>query len=240
MEYFEKVDFNRCFFVRNDDQIFKAAVMLSRFPEISQVTQEILFFANKKIIKDNMNYLAYTEMFNETILYARNWLLELDLLKDEFDWEFHRSKLATRFNLMQPIESKDNLLQHMEKNGHKREGIIIYNSMVSWNNAIYYGRNDKYKDNSNSKKWELWNILVKYKNDKIDQISGDKSHLKELKEVIKYRKEDKFFSDQHATLSNENLAQIDKLENALSTIILKEELTKEIPIISSIKKIFKL
>jgi hypothetical protein len=218
--------------------------MISRFPEISQTKQELLFFANKKAIKDNFNLLAYTEVFNETLNYTTKWILELDNVKDEFDWEFHRSKLLTRFVLATPIMNIDYVLNQLEKNMNSNDFHIIKGTMVStsvaWNNAIYYARNDQYKDESNPQTWELWEIINHYKNDNLDAISANKKHLKEFSKIIKYRKNDNFFDGQRVNLTDKDLRLIEELENKLSKVIFKEELTKEIPIISAVRKRLKL
>lgn len=243
MELDERIDFNRALFVRNDDNAYKIAVMFSRFPEISQARQEILFFANKKIIKDNINFLAYTELFNENLKYTNNWLLELDMLKDEFDWEFHRSKLITRFALKDTINNTKEIMEYMKNNGHTNDGILIHNTAVAWNNGVLRAKNDKYKDNSDARAWELWEILIKYKNDNLNAITGDKKHLKELSEIIQYRKEDKFFDEQRVPLTDKDLLIIKELETTLSKIFFKEELNGELnkeTLISSIRKRLKL
>jgi hypothetical protein len=240
MEIYERIDFNRAIFVRNDDNAYKIAVMFSRFPEISKARQEILFFAHKSLMRNNINFLTYTELFNETLNYTNNWLLELDNLKDEYDWEFHRSKLLTRFSLKSTIDDTVQIMEFMKNQGHTNEGILIHNTAVSWNNGIYYAKKDKYKDNSDSTTWELWDIIKKYKKGDLDTISGNKQHLKELRKLIKYRKQDKFFDDHRSTLTDKDFGMIEELENTLSKIIFKEELTKEIPIISAVRKRLKL
>jgi hypothetical protein len=240
MENYDRIEFNKALFVRNDDNAYKMAVMFSRYPEISKERQEILFFANKNIIKNKFNPLAYSELFNEAIRYSNNWLLELDTLKDEFDWEIHRTKILTCFGLKNTIDSKDEISKFMKANGHEREANIIYNTAVAWNNAIYFARNDKYKDTSDSRTWELWEIINQYKDGNLDAITGDKKHIKELNKIVNYRKNEKFFTEQLIGLTPQELKLIEELEKSLSTIFLKEELKKEIPIISSIRKRLKL
>lgn len=240
MENKDRIEFNKALFVRNDDNAYKMAVMFSRYPEISKERQETLFFANKSLIKNKFNPLAYSELFNETIRYTNNWILELDNLKDEFDWEVHRTKIITRFGLKNTIDTKDEISNFMKANGHEREAQIIFNTAVAWNNSVYFARNDKYKDTSDSRTWELWEIINQYKEGNLDAIRGDKKHLKELSKIINYRKNDKFFSEQLIALTPEDLKLISQLEKSLSTIFFKEELTKEIPIISSIRKRLKL
>lgn len=231
----DNLEFNKTFFPRNTDGVFKLAVMFTRYPAISLTTQESLFFSNNPI------YLTYTEMYNELREATNKWILGLDNLKDESDWEFHRRKLLTRFKMTKQVNDK--AIVEFFKNNTNIYDQFIHNTAVIWNNAVYLAKEDKYKNESNKNTWKLWDVLVKYKEGKNDDITGDKTYIKEFNKVVNYRKDDEFFVSQRVILTEDNLTHIEKVRNELTTIFFKEELKDELgktSIISAIKKRLKL
>lgn len=234
----ENIDFNKSLFVRNDDIAFKIAVMYTNIPKVHLSTQEILFYSNKSIVKSGINFLTFTDMYNETWDYVNNWIAGLDTLKDEQDWEFHRSKLLTRFN-MQKRFSYDQVIEEL---AGQKCAMEIKNTSILWNNSIFLSEKEPYKNTKNQKAWELWNALVKLKDGQLDEISGSESLIKEFKKIVKYRNENEFYQKHSLNLDNNHLImkEIDETEKQLSVIFLKDKLTKEIPIISAIKKRLKI
>jgi hypothetical protein len=231
----DSLEFNKTFFPRNTDEMFKLAVMFTRHPPISLTTQEILFFSNHPI------YLTYTEMYNEFRETTSHWILGLDKLKDETDWQFHRNKLLTRFKMTKRVN--DEAIDQFFRNNNDIPVRFVFNTAIIWNNAVYLAENDKYKNEANKNTWKLWDTLVKYKEDNYDEIIGDKNSLKEFNKVVTYRKEDEFLNSQKASLTENNLIYIEKVRSDLSTIFFKENLKDELgnpSIISSIRKRLKL
>jgi hypothetical protein len=209
----DSLEFNKTFFPRNTDEIFKLAVMFTKYPAISLTTQETLFFSNHPI------YLTYTEMYNEMREATNHWILGLDKLKDETDWQFHRSKLLTRFKMTKKVNDEN--IDKFFRNNTNIPDRFIHSTAVLWNNAVYLADNDKYKNEANGNTWKLWDTLVKYKEGNYEAIIGNNKHLKEFNKVVDYRKDDDFFNRQRTILTEENLNYIEKVRNDLSTIFFK-------------------
>jgi hypothetical protein len=226
----DKLEFNKIFFPRNTDDIFKLAIMFSRHGKVSLASQEILFYSN-----DSMAHaqLAYIEMYNELIDYTCKWLQGLDTLKNENDWMCHRNRLSTRFKLTKRV-NLESVEQFFNKNKKVFPEKFIHNTGVLWNNAVYLAEGNKYKNESNDNTWKLWDVLIKYKEERNEEIIGNKALLKEFQKIIKYRKEDEFFDSQRVILTSAILKEIDKIEKDLSIIFFKDELKGELNIISSI------
>lgn len=216
--------FNRAFFVRNDDLVFKIAVMFSRYQKIDLAVQETLFFCNNSIVIGKVNYLAFTEMFNETLEYTKKWIIDLDSVKDEFDWEFHRSKLLTRFSTQKPIDIKK-VIDLLSEN-HKKVANSIRNTSILWNNAIYFSELEEYSKRDN-KLWKLWNCLSKYNKGDSD-IEVDTQYLKIFKNVSYYRNENDFYTERSEILTLEQQKLAQRIENDLNTIYLKNTLDNKL------------
>lgn len=236
----EKIEFNKKLFIRNDDDAFKIAVMFTRYGQIPKSYQEVLFFANKDIVKGGVNFLAFTEMYNETISYVDNWILGLDALKDEFDWEFHRSKLLTRFLTQKRIQY-ESVYEELGKT-YESTANILRNALILWSNGICWAEESSYKHTASPKLWELWDILVKYREGLLEEIKGSEKHHKEFQKLIKYRNTNEFYKDRQERLIDhpDLFKEVEKIEKDLEIIFFKDKLSKEIPIISAIKKRLKI
>lgn len=248
----DNIKFNKILFVKNDDIAFQLAVMITLHKPIDRSVQEILFFANQDIVKNKVNYLTYTEMFNELQHYATQWLHDLDIIKDDNDWNFHRSKLLTRCSMLKRIDTPD-IITYLINNNQQYVAGVIRSTSIAWNNSIYFVEKDNaYKPSifsmsfgDNQKLWDVWDILKKYKKGDFESINGEKSHLKELTKILNYRKEHTFFKEQQLYLNPEDLAYIEKMEKDLSNIFFKNSiennvLKKDDSIINNLKKKLKM
>jgi hypothetical protein len=233
----DNLDFYKKFFVRNDDTAFKIAIMFSQYSKIDTSRQSLLFYANKDIVKKGVNFLTFTDMFNETLAYTNNWLLDLESVKDEFDWEFHRSKLLTRFSTQRLIDFQS--VYEKLWDADKSTANLIRNISILWNNSIHLVNENSYRNTASPKLWELWDILVKYNKGDYDNIKGDEWHQKEFKNVIKYRNQNAFYKDRQATLE-QDADLVEKVQKGLDSIMFKDILAKELPIISTIRKRLKI
>jgi hypothetical protein len=226
----DSLEFNKVLFPRNTDNIFKLAVMFSRYGKVSLASQEILFYSNDAAVH---SHLSYIEMYNESVDYICKWLQGLDALKNENDWMCHRNRLITRFKLTGQVNNSS--VEHFfKKNKDVFPEKFIHNTGVLWNNAVRLAKDDSYINASNENTWKLWDVLVKYKEGRNEEIIGNKALLKEFNKIVKYRKEDEFFDSQRVILTPEILSEIGTIEKNLSRIFFKKELDNELNIVSSI------
>lgn len=236
-------EFNRSLFVRNSDEIFKIAVMITKYNLVGKDVQEFLFFANKSIVVNGINFLTFTEIFNELNEYTKKWISDLSNVTDEFDWSFHRSKLLTRLGVSQTInqETYEKVCKKLEED-HPSEARTLRNMSIIWNNSTYLAFNAKYFEEKNKKVWELWSVLKKYSQGNCDDIFADEDIGSQLSRVIKYRNENDFYKKYAIQLSNNNelFNEVQQIEKNLSIILFKQKLSAEIPILGKLKKVFKL
>ncbi len=193
--------------------------------------QEELFFANKDIILKNnnfdFNFLAFSEMFNETYDYIEKWVLGLDMLVDEFDWQFHRSNLLTRFAKQELISYGDDFFIHnlngLEKN-NKDLFKFVRNKVIQWDNSIYFSRKGVYVPNKKHEIWDLWNCLKYYKEKNINNIKGN-YNLLDVFDVTIARRKDGFYKELHAEIKDkEDLILIDEVREDLKKLLQKNKL----------------
>lgn len=238
----ENLDFNRNFFSRNDDYVYKIAVMITRREPIPLHVHEFLFFSNKDSIVRGINLLSFVELFNELHQYTTQWLLQLNNLTDEFDWEFHRSKLLTRLEFLHPISSDkiETIYSKYKTIEHQIASVLKYSTIV-WSNSEFHTQHAKYLSNKNPQIWELWKTLSLYSNFQFDLITKNDDLSKLFSKIIDYRKTDNFYKDFNINLNSNELSQeIELIQKNLSIIYLKNNLEKDIPFYAKIKKVLKI
>jgi len=236
------LSFNRNFFSRNDDYVYKIAVMITRREPIPTHVQEFLFFSNKDSIVKGVNLLSFTELFNELHIYTSQWLLQLTNLTDEFDWEFHRSKLLTRLEFLHPISSDkiESIYSRYSFTEPQIANILKYSTIV-WSNSEFHTQHTKYFINKNTQVWDLWKSLSLYSKSEFDSITKMDDLSKLFSKIIHYRKNDNFYKDFNINLNSSELSQeIDLIYKNLSIINLKNNLETDIPFYSKIKKVLKI
>lgn len=241
----DDITFNKSFFPRYNDELFKTAVYFTKNSKISLAIQEFLFFARQDgILRDKTSLLSFVEVFNETQDYVNNWFLGLDILNSEADWWYHKNKLITRFKLFQEVNIDEIEKFYANfKAQYPNEVILIRNSAIIWGNTLYKIDSYSYEKNEdgNKNKWILWKNLVNYRIKDLDRIQGYPELITDFKKMIKNRSTDSDYSQSYANLNDkDSLNKIEEIVGDFEIILLNRNIKNKVPLLETVKKKLKI
>ncbi len=232
--------FANLFFTRSADSVFHSALMFHKYGNIPTSVLEYLFFAQTPKT-GAVFWLTFLENYNEQYDFVKNWFSDLKNINDEFDWNFQRAKLRSKFILFQTVNTEKAITVF------KDEPIVttqIRNAGIIWNNCIHILSESEYFPEKTPIKFELWKILISIKDGTESQIVATEKHLEQFRQIIFQRSNSPLIKKYLLNINNgsEERKYIDYFEKALETLINKNNLSKELnkkTIGEKIKDIFK-
>lgn len=239
----DKLEFNRKLFCLYDDPIIWIGNYFLENGDVENYIKEFLFFSGKDgLLANGISMLTAVEIYSETYQYIQRWFQDLDIVQSDNDWLIHKSKLFTRLTLnkIPSIKLIDDFRDKSSKN-YNSELRIIRNAMVTTENCQFYLKDYDltYNKKNDAERWMMWRDLILYRDKKIDEIKSFNSFHHEFDKLIKFKTKNEFKGIKlKDTLFSQN--EIDLIRQDFDSILLSNKLKKELPIVSKVKKIFKI
>ncbi len=215
----KNIDFNKVFFVNPEDQVYKNALMFTKYGLIGKEVLEYMFFAHEDAI-GNINYLEHLEQHNENFEYMNKWLEELSNIETPSDWSFHHSRLSTRMKKMSYIKEEDSYLNKFQN--EKSVFYAIKNTLVLWNNLVNSIQNMK-SVNKDKERIDLWLKLKNINNENYDDIKFEQKDLVLFDKIMKIREKDEFINNQKL-IRKEDAEMINEMKKKILKIYNKNNL----------------
>ncbi len=233
--------FSSLFFTRNSDSVFHAGLLFRKYGNVPTSVLEFLFFAQTPK-SGAVFWLTFLENYNQQFEFVEKWFSELKDIKDEFDWNFKRAQLRSKFILYTPVNTEKALMAFKDE---PQVYQTIRNTGIIWNNCISTLTGATYFPEKTTLKYELWDILLSLKNGEEPLIQVTEKHIEAFEQLIFHRSNNTFLKTHHLELSknSEEKEYIEYLEKSLESWMRKNKLAQSLikkPIGEKIKSIFKI
>lgn len=218
--------FAKLFFTRSGDSVFHSALMFNKYGNIPTSVLEFIFFAHTPKA-GAVFWLTFLENYNQQYEFVNNWLSDLKNITDEFDWNFQRAKMRSKFLLFQTVNTERALIAFKDEPNVTTH---IKNAGIIWNNCIHILNEAEYFPEKTPTKFELWKILLSIKDGTESPIVATEKHLEQFKQIMFHRSNSTLIKKYGLNIakSSEDQKYIDYFEKAIETLIKKNNLEKEL------------
>lgn len=225
----ESLQFNRSFFSRNNDDLFKIAVYFTKDTKFNPSVKEFLCSMKEKgFLSENLNLLGLVDDYIFLYENIEQWFNDLDNVESENDWDTHKSSLLNKFNSCKMVNFYEvESFYHKVKSCNHNEAILLRNRIAIYGNALHGAKEYSFETNKDidNEKWLLWKDMVKYKRKEIDNMSDNSNLLIKLNEVVSYRRNDREYNESCAALyDKESVSYLKKMEEDFNTILFKKKM----------------